>query len=52
MQGSIGIVFIAALAAVALVAGSGALPWVALISVVAAAAVGLDRVRTARRDLR
>ncbi len=52
MQGSIGVMMLAVLAALLLVAGTSSVPWVAAICAAAAVAVCLDRLRTSRHDLR
>jgi len=46
MQGSIGVVVLAALAAILLVAGTSSLPLVAGVCLVAAVAVGVDQRRS------
>ncbi len=48
MQGSIGVMVLAAIAAIVLVAGTSSLPWVAGVCVAAAVAVGVDQRRSSR----
>ena len=46
MQGSVGVLVLAVIAAILLVAGSSSLPWVAAVCVASAVAVGIDQRRS------